>query len=38
MSVLKNYDPCEGCFGAAMGDCDDCPVMNGDSGKGDVSV
>ena len=31
-------DDCWGCFGAANGDCDHCPVMNGDSGKDDVNV
>ena len=34
----EEIDDCWGCFGAAMGDCDHCPVMNGDSGKDDVNV
>lgn len=36
--VAKKYKPkseqiddCWGCFGAAMGDCDHCPVKGGDS-------
>lgn len=26
----KEIDDCWGCFGAAMGDCDHCPVKDGD--------
>lgn len=38
MKNKEQTNACCGCFGAANGDCDECPVMNGDSGKDDVNV
>lgn len=29
----KQIDDCWGCFGAAMGDCDHCPVKGGENNE-----
>ena len=33
----KEIDECWGCFGTANGDCDHCPVSNGDEDEKDTN-